>query len=530
MHARVGLWGLSARPDAHVDGGGGGVAMSSELARIGTTTTLEFTDDQRAMIRDTYANGATDAEFAVLIEIARVRRLNPLLRQIHFVSRWDNEKHRSVWQPQVAIDGLRAIAERTGLYGGQDEPEFVENADGSPRVCKVRVYRTDWPRAAVGVAYWDEYVQTYRDKATGKQVTSPMWRKMPHGMLAKVAESLALRKAFPEDISGLYSAEEMAQASNDTDESDERPRAEVTRTPPPRLNPPPPPRDEEPENDPEASVGSRVWAAYVAAMPTLRTAAAVAERYIALPQDLRDEGESEPEKYLTDHGGPGALSMAREAVFRLGHRLAKDESALVVQNIALASMLDGQAKVFTLGEAVAWWRAERAAAKELGPKPAETLFYALGRRLAAELTPTATKAAVKSLKAAVEAADKGPGPGGNGGAPKPAAAQTTTANGGAAASSQGDGATELVTPEVIRWRDHIARKAWRGADQGAAAIAGSYWKNCTGEGELASLPKVQRSLLYTSTLDELTARGISEPHSFLDEIGVKNKVIERRAA
>lgn len=310
-----------------------------------------------------------------------------------------------------------------------------------------------------------------------------------------------------------------------------KPRTSPSGAPTTNANPPPPePQRDEPENDPEASVGSRVWAAFVAAMPTLRTVAAVAERYIALPQDLREEGEQEPEKYLSDKDGPGALSMAREAVFRLGHRLAKDESALVVQNIALASMLDAQAKVFTLGEAVAWWRAERAAAKELGPKPAETLFYALGRRLASELTPTATKAAVKSLKAAVEAADKGPGPGGNGGAPKPAAAQTTTANGGAAASSQGDGATELVTPEVIRWRDHIARKAWRGADQGAAAIAGSYWKNCTGEGELASLPKVQRSLLYTSTLDELTARGISEPHSFLDEIGVKNKVIERRAA
>ena len=298
------------------------------------------------------------------------------------------------------------------------------------------------------------------------------------------------------------------------------------------LNPPPPEpqRDEEPENDPDASVGSKVWAAFVAAVPTLRTAAAVAERYIALPQDLREEGEQEPEKYLSDKDGPGALSMAREVLARLGHRLAKDESATVVQNLELASLLDTQTTVATLMHAVAWWRAQRATAKEMGPKPAEVLFYALGRRLASELTPTATKAAVKSLKLAVEAADKGPGPGGPGGAPKPAASQNTAANGGAAAGSQGAGATMLVTPEVREWREYLKKKSWRGTDQGAAGVAGSYWKHCTGEGELASLPAVQRSLVFTSTLDELTERGIAEPHSFLNEIGVKNGALVREQA
>lgn len=170
---------------------------------------LDFTTEQRAMISDTFANGASDSEFAVLMEIARARRLNPLLKQIHFVKRWDSQKRRDVWSAQAAIDGLRAIAQRTGLYGGQDEAEFVVE-NGRIIACKVRVYRKDWMRPSVGVAYWDEYVQTTRDGAPTR-----FWQTMPHNQLAKCAEALALRKAFPEDMSGIYVDAEMDQADNE---------------------------------------------------------------------------------------------------------------------------------------------------------------------------------------------------------------------------------------------------------------------------------------------------------------------------
>lgn len=169
---------------------------------------LAFTAEQEQMIRDTFASGASAQEFRVLMEIARARRLNPLLRQIHFVKRWDGMKRRDVWSTQVSIDGLRAIAERTGKYDGQDEPDFAER-DGKLVACKVRVYRKDWARPAVGVAYWAEYVQTTKE---GRP--TQFWSRMPHIMLAKCAEALALRKAFPEDMSGLYVPEEMTQAEN----------------------------------------------------------------------------------------------------------------------------------------------------------------------------------------------------------------------------------------------------------------------------------------------------------------------------
>ncbi len=169
---------------------------------------LEFTPVQQQMIRDTYANGASEKEFQVLMEIAKVRRLNPLLRQVHFVKRRDKRQNKDIWSVQVSVDGLRAIAERTGKYDGQDEPEYERNAEGLIVACRVRVYRKDWSRPAVGVAYWDEYVQSFDGKPT------KFWADMPHVMIAKCAEAIAMRKAFPEDMGGLYVDEEMQQADN----------------------------------------------------------------------------------------------------------------------------------------------------------------------------------------------------------------------------------------------------------------------------------------------------------------------------
>jgi hypothetical protein len=113
---------------------------------------------------------------------------------------------------QTSIDGFRVIAERSGDYGGQDEPEFIEE-EGKLVCCKVRVYKFRGDTrycAAVGVAYWDEYVQLDKD---GK--VSGLWRKMPHVMISKVAEALALRKAYPQDLSGLYTGDEMQQADKE---------------------------------------------------------------------------------------------------------------------------------------------------------------------------------------------------------------------------------------------------------------------------------------------------------------------------
>lgn len=166
---------------------------------------VEWNAEQRKIIRDTFANGANDAEFSALMETARVRGLDPFKKQVFFVKRWDSQKRCEVWAVQISIDGLRGLAERTGRYDGQDEPEYVYDAEKRLTACKVRVYRKDHSRPSVGVAFFAEYAQTTKEGKLTK-----FWAQMPHVMIAKCAEALAIRKGFPEDTSGLFTEEEMA--------------------------------------------------------------------------------------------------------------------------------------------------------------------------------------------------------------------------------------------------------------------------------------------------------------------------------
>ena len=177
---------------------------------------LEFDATARRILRDTYARDASDAEFAGLLSVAEARGLDPRIGHVHFVKRYDSKSRREVWATQASIDGLRAIAERTGLYDGQDEPEYETDDDGTPVLARVRVYRKGISRPFVGVARWSEYVQRARPEH-GEALGRPtrFWASMPFVMLGKCAEALALRKAIPQQTAGLYTPEEMAQAEND---------------------------------------------------------------------------------------------------------------------------------------------------------------------------------------------------------------------------------------------------------------------------------------------------------------------------
>lgn len=168
--------------------------MSNEIAKI------NFTEDQVDLIRRQIAPKANSDELNLFLYQCKRTGLDPLARQIYAIHRG------SKMTIQTSIDGFRVIAERSGDYGGQDEPIFEEK-DGKLIKATVAVYRfrgDNRYKAAVGVAYWDEY-------KPGQGMDS-MWNKMPHTMLSKVAEALALRKAYPQDLSGLYTNDEMQQA------------------------------------------------------------------------------------------------------------------------------------------------------------------------------------------------------------------------------------------------------------------------------------------------------------------------------
>lgn len=168
----------------------------------------EWTREKVDLLKRTVARGATDDELALFAHVCKRTGLDPFARQIYAVKRWNSQDGKESMALQTGIDGYRLIADRTGCYAGSSDPEYVLGVDGYPDVAKVTITKlvNGVPCAFTSSARWDEYVQKTKD---GKP--THMWHKMPFLMLGKCAEALALRKAFPAELSGLYTHEEMQQ-------------------------------------------------------------------------------------------------------------------------------------------------------------------------------------------------------------------------------------------------------------------------------------------------------------------------------
>lgn len=178
----------------------------SNSSALAVNSDQNFWDEQQlAALKQIGLANAPKPELAVFLHYCQRTGLDPFARQIYMIERGGR------FTIQASIDGLRIVAQRSNEYAGQAGP-FWCGADGvwtdvwlqatPPTAAKVGVMRKGFTEVLWAVAKFESY-----------NANSPIWKKMPDLMIAKCAEALALRKAFPNDLSGIYTAEEMEQAA-----------------------------------------------------------------------------------------------------------------------------------------------------------------------------------------------------------------------------------------------------------------------------------------------------------------------------
>lgn len=173
---------------------------------------LEFKPEDVEIIRGLMPQGYSESDLQLFVAQARRAQLDPIGRQIYATGfkekdRQGNYTNKIKMSVGITIDGFRIIAERSGKYAGQDGPYWC-GPDGAwtdvwleskpPTACKVGVLRKDFTQPLWAVAKFSSYTQG-----------QGLWAKLPEQMIAKCAEMLALRKAFPNDLGGFYGKEEL---------------------------------------------------------------------------------------------------------------------------------------------------------------------------------------------------------------------------------------------------------------------------------------------------------------------------------
>ena len=194
----------------------------NEVAKVDGALAIQSNQQkfEIAQLRALGLEGADEGAVMTFLHYCQRTQLDPFARQLYMIGR--NETKDNVkttkWTIQMGIDGFRIIAQRSFEYQGQTAPEWC-GADGvwkevwldnkPPSAARIGVRRKGFVEPLYAVALWDSYAVSYWDNTAKGYVLSAMWKKHGPGQLAKCAEALALRKAFPMDLSGIYEPTEM---------------------------------------------------------------------------------------------------------------------------------------------------------------------------------------------------------------------------------------------------------------------------------------------------------------------------------
>jgi len=184
------------------------VSSSLTVPQRSDLAVWEDTKELRATVKAAVFPDSTDAEMALYLHDCRRNNVHPMDRMIHPQVR--NTRNGRRYVAVTSIDLFRSRAGDTGEHAGTSDAVFeVDDKTHMPIAATVTVWRVvkGLKSEFTATARWAEY-------CPGPPNDS-MWKKMPHTMLAKCAEALALRKAFPRELAGNYTADEMDQAERE---------------------------------------------------------------------------------------------------------------------------------------------------------------------------------------------------------------------------------------------------------------------------------------------------------------------------
>lgn len=195
---------------------------------------LDITPSGMSALRNSIFPGANDESIIMAVEYCVARKLDVFKKPCHIVpintknSKTGKYEWRDVIMP--GIYELRTTAFRTGEMAGMDEPIFGDEKEihgiTAPEYCKVTVYRL-----INGERYPFTHVEYFQEAAATKNngELNSMWTKRPRGQLAKCAEAGALRKAFPDEMGGIMTSDEVSEMDN-------IPAPEIDVTPQPDIS------------------------------------------------------------------------------------------------------------------------------------------------------------------------------------------------------------------------------------------------------------------------------------------------------
>ncbi len=143
------------------------------------------------IIRNLFAKGLNETEFAVFLELAKRYRLDPFSRQIWAI-KYGSEDAKIF----VGRDGYLAVAHKSPYFDGMESGTLTD--DKGELIGWCRVHRSD-----MQVPF---YVEVYASEYTTKK---SLWLSKPRTMIQKVAECQCLRRAF--NLSGFYDPDEIGE-------------------------------------------------------------------------------------------------------------------------------------------------------------------------------------------------------------------------------------------------------------------------------------------------------------------------------